>query len=47
MKLYSFLRQYFSPSDSAILVGLWYAVLLFLIFIGTSQIGTDLRYANL
>jgi hypothetical protein len=47
MKFYSFLRQYLNPSDSAIIVGLWYALLIFLVFIGLSQIGTDLRYANL
>lgn len=47
MKLYSFLRQYIKPSDAAMVVGMWYAILLFLIFIGLSQIGADLRYANI
>lgn len=47
MKLYNFLRRYMGPSDSAMLVGVWYAVLLFLIFLGLSQIGSDFRYANL
>jgi hypothetical protein len=47
MKLYCFLRQYLNPTDASILVGVWYAFLIFLIFIGLSQIGTDFRYANL
>ncbi len=46
MKLYSFLRQRFSPGDAAILTGAWYALLLFLVFLGLSQQGVDLRYAH-
>lgn len=47
VKIYSFLRQYLKPSDAAVFVGVWYALLLFLIFLGLSEAGTDLRYANL
>ena len=47
MKIYNFLRRYLNPTDAAVLVGVWYAILIFLIFIGLSQIGSDFRYANL
>ncbi len=47
MRLYSFLRTWFSPKDAAILTGMWYAILIFLVFLGLSQEGADLRYANL
>lgn len=47
MKLYSLLRRKLSPRAAAFVTGAWYAVLLFLIFIGLSQQGIDLRYANL
>jgi hypothetical protein len=47
MKLYSILRQWLSPRDAAMTVALWYAALLFLVFLGMSQYGIDLRYANM
>jgi hypothetical protein len=47
MKLYSILRRWLSRRDATILVSLWYAVLLYLVFVGMSQFGIDLRYANM
>lgn len=47
MKLYSILRQFLSRRDATILMALWYAILLFLVFVGMSQFGIDLRYANM
>ena len=47
MKIYSFLRQYLSKSNAVMFMSLWYGIILTLIFIGLSQSGIDLRYANM
>jgi len=47
MKFYSFLRQYFNPSESGLMIAMWYAFLIFLIFLGLAGHDVDLRYANL
>lgn len=48
MRLYTFLRQWMSESNAALIVGAWYAVMMFLIFISITKTGGEvLRYANL
>lgn len=48
MRLYTFLRKWMNESNAALIVGAWYAVLMFLIFISVTKIEDDvLRYANL
>lgn len=47
MRLYSFLRRRLSAADATMVMALWYAIMLTLIFLGLSQTGGDLRYANM
>lgn len=49
MWLYSCLRNRYelSPRLSSFVTGLWFGVLLYLIFIGLSQEAVDMRYANI
>lgn len=46
MIIYSAYRKYFSPQISFVLAALTYALILGLTVISLSQIGADLRYAN-
>ena len=47
MEVYLYLRRHFPPGTAALLLGTWWGFLVFLVFIGLSALGTDLRYANL
>lgn len=47
MKLYTYLRKRLSKADAVMITSLWYAVMITLVFIGLSQTGIDLRYANM
>lgn len=47
MELYSFLRQWLRPGSATMVMALWYGVLITLVFLGLSQVGIDLRYANM
>lgn len=47
MQIYGFLLNHLKPKNAAAIAGLVYAALMFLIFLGLSAEGGDLRYANL
>lgn len=47
MMIYGFIRRFIGPRHAPVAAALVYALIMFLTFCALSQIGADLRYANI